>query len=404
MKILKNNLNRNKVFIINDFFKGDCMNNNTKLHQNFTYKKRGFLIFIVLLIVLNGCNRFEKDLLFQSVADFEIQFIETANNALKSNNIEPIMKYYHYTYNNYGNKYEDIVRLFTSETWTDSVLLTIERKNPDEYLLTLTDLLVRNEQTIEFYVEWEDQIERKSRNFAWVGYQPDIIENPQQLVIAQSLTYLTCTYCPKVKAELKKIEKAYPNHFLYLSYHSHFADPLSLYNLWSIEKRYWGDPLAPYVLLQGRFGYQGSSEITLYKPQVRNLIQETPDLWLFDLKTLPFEDNTLYGEVRINFSNLNTSDLYLFYVIYEKEKDNYYLYGNGAKASNVVRGRGYHNLENIVSDDFVNFSVTLEYITEFEYYLVVWVQKITDINRRQDGDKILHSLQMKVPSVIDVDL
>jgi hypothetical protein len=343
-----------------------------------------------------SCNRFEKEFVFQTVEEFEIVFIEIANNSLKTNNIQPLLSFYWQRYNNEGATIFDMNALFTSERWTENVLLTIEKTDVFEYTLKLTDTIVKNEQTIEFIEEWTDRIERQGRVFLWTGFNPEPLENPQQFVIVQSLTYLTCNSCPRAKQELKKIQRSFSNNFLYLSYHSHPADPLSLYNRFEEERRYWGGPNAPYVLIQGQLGYEGANSINLYKQQVKNLIEEPTSIKLSDLYATNPEERLVEGNVTITFTETDLIDLYLFFVIYQRKTDYYYLYGNGEKASNVVRARGYQELENLISGQVVGFSIIANQDIDSDSYIAVWVQKIADFNRRQDTDKIFNAQTISI--------
>ncbi|MCL1826729.1 MAG: hypothetical protein FWG20_01690 [Candidatus Cloacimonetes bacterium] len=343
---------------------------------------------LVLLVVI-GCNRFDKDFKeYQTVAEFEEAFIEAANTGLKSNNNSFIKEYYAQRYYNKEIGNSSIFDIYSQEAWSENVALTMQETSHYEYSLTLTDT--------DFEYTWEDRIARNGYKYEWRG----IPDDSPNLVIAQSLTFLTCTYCPTAKLKLMEILDDYPSQFLYLSYHSDEDDPFSIYNKFEFERDYWHRPVAPYVMFQGRNGYQGagSSNLNRYRQDVETFIEETFELEISWLEGAIYDSQTISGLLTVSFTTLNQDNLYLFYVVYEKETEHTYLYNQGVHASNVVRGRGYHRLDSITSGRDIHFTFeSVEILNDVsENYLVVWIQRIADLQNHQAGDKILNAKQKKL--------
>ena len=365
--------------------------------------KKILWILLVLILAIYGCNRFEKTFQIpyvpppQTPEEFTTEFLEIAVDALKESNIEPLMEFYRNDYDNNGITKEEMRDLFLSEVWTDSVNISMEEISTNRYMLTLSD------PAIGYIHEWEDKIERYDMRYYWVGIPTDNPPPPlSTLVIAQYLTYLTCQSCPEAKRELMSIEEEYPDSFLYLAYHSHAADPLSLYTRYAEERRYWGEPNAPYVLFQGRYEFEGIGSGTLenYKPTVDNILENPEDIYLSDLRIESIEGRTIEGSVvvsmiiDIDLCLYEPSDLYLYYVVYEKETDYTYQYGAGLHAGNVVRGRDKKPIDTF--GEPISFTLLAQTDLDIDCYLVAWVQRIADINRWQAGDQIYNAIQIKI--------
>ena len=346
----------------------------------------------------------------QSRRAFELSFASDGSGYLKDGEIDTFMDYYSDEYLNNGQEKEDLEALFEGNTWGADAEIIVTPEGAGYRV-------VFNNAGDEVF-SWIDVIALEGDNVRWVGNQQRV--RSSLLVIAQGFTGLWCTSCPDAATAYSNLEAMFPDNFVYLKYHLDIRqDSLVLYNEYREEQNYYGTPntiVAPVAIYQGETRVNAAGSPAAIRAQeviVRNLILQEAEIELENLNFTIHETrkprDTVKGSVQLRFSDLDTSNLYLFYTVYQKETTATYNYAPSIYAKNVVRARGHHKLLDLADGDIVEFELeSAEFATRPgrpnpEYrsfadntYIVVWVQRIENIDSRQDGDRILNAVKQNL--------
>ena len=350
--------------------------------------KKTMLLLLILTILIISCDRFDRDFAPGITIEEFVQLFETTGTLyLKENNIPSLMNFYSNNYLNDGMSKSGIQNFFSSHDWTENAEISLSNytNSNSSFYVTIKD------QSID--TTWVDYIRPESEKYVWIGNQISGIEDSEYFVISQSFTYITCQNCPLAAVKLQEVESIYPYNFIYLKYH--INDALSLYNRFNDEWMYYGQPNPPHTVFQGRITLSGTSQLDSYQPIVDGLMQENPELAIENL-SYTVSDRTVEGSVDIDFKEVNTENLYLHYLIYEKEREEQYVYGGRPYVSNVVRARGMHLLENVENQASYSFELLSPVDIPDDGYLVVWVQRMANTNLYSEGDMIYNAIREKI--------
>ena len=356
--------------------------------------KKQFLIILITITILTivSCDRFERDFKPQiTIQEFVQIFNTNSTNYLKNNNISAIMNYFSDDYLNNGIIKNDISAYFISINWTQEALINITPYSSAGKLFAYNFNIKDTGNSID--TTWVDYLKFESGKYIWSGNQTQAIENPKQVVLAQAMTALNCPSCPYSEQKLHFLETLYPNSFIFLEYH--FFDSLSVYNNFNDERIYYNITSTPMVVFQGQTKIAGGTQasLDLYQPVVESFLNQDAEI---NIKNLEFtvENNTVTGSVVLNFDQIKTDNLYIHYAIYEKETTamNYI----NEPASHVVRARGKHLLENLQNNSQINFELTSTKYLDSDTYLVIWVQRMMNLNSQHENDKIFNAIKQKL--------
>jgi hypothetical protein len=203
--------------------------------------------------------------------------------------------------------------------------------------------------------------------------------------------------CPNVSNALSDIADAFPDNFIYLKYHT-ANDSLALYDNFLLERTYYDLPtVQPITIFQGQTIILGGTQANIerYPQIVSDLLSQEAEITLEILES-SVTGRSVSGIVALNFYALDTTNLYLYVVVYEKETTAPYIFQPALNAKNVVRGRHSQPLTNIVSGQRVNFTLETQRHLAHDTYIVVWVQRIADINRFSPTDRILNATYQRL--------
>jgi hypothetical protein len=352
-----------------------------------------------MLFCFTACDRFDNTFTpRQTAEEFVNEFEGVATDYLKAGNINSLMSFYEDDYLNNGVTKDSIQTFYSTYEWTENAKINMERINSLSYTFSVIDT------TISVDKSWVDYIGFIGKQCRWVGNglmdstePPEPPETVKQIVLAQSLTYITCQYCPYAKRELKRLEEIYEGNFVFLAYDSRPREPFGFYNAFNEERTYWDNPEEPFVLFQGRRAESGANPATLnrYKDNIDYFRDQDAEI---ELNNLQFTVNGLQisGAVELNYSQLNEENLYLFYVVYEDHTTVNYqtsVEGEIINFGNVVIGRGKHLLEELYDGKEVGFELVSQTDLDTDTYLVVWVQRIENLNRIGTNDKVLNAVK-----------
>lgn len=357
--------------------------------------KKIIYIIIVVAFIVTACDRFKhsyNEVVSQTEDEFIQYFEEQTSLNLRENNINTVLEYYSDTYLNNGLTKSGISSFYNSKEWTENALMTITLSNDSK--TNAYNILV-SDTGIDFDTTWVDYLSKVNNKWLWSGNQESDIELPQKIVIAQAFTGLTCPNCPFSEAELNAIYQANPNNFIILKYH--VGDSLATYSQPTMEASYYGLNSLPTVIFDGQNVLVGASTEILdsYEVIAENMITEEAQVFL-DLESYSFVGNTITGNVNISFDNtFDTSNLYLYYVIYEDETTA--LNAVNEPATKVVRERNRKLLEDLQNNSTIDFSIESDHFTDTDLNLVLWIQRIQDVsNQNLETDKIYNAIKQKI--------
>ena len=358
--------------------------------------KRLILLMLVVSIAIFGCDRFERD--FENVDRFIDEFRIRGTQSLRQDNISLMMSFFADNYLNNGVSKDSLATFFSYYPWTEKaeIIVTPVVGSRTRFNITVTDDGILTEDGLPFLTMWSDVARLVGSNYLWYGNQLEPIES-NQVVIAQVFTELRCANCPNASDALHEIAETFPDNFIYLKYHVR-NDSLSLYDSFAEERQYYNANVQPIVVFQGQTMVTGGlpAHTDRYAQIVQDLLVNDPEIALTNLEHT-VNNRTISGSVVLNFAGLNPENLYLYYVVYEKETTATYQVGPsaGMLAKNVIRGRGRQPL-NPVSGQRVNFVLEAEKHLDTDTYLVVWVQRIENINRQSPSDRILNAIRKEL--------
>ena len=352
--------------------------------------KKLILLMLIVSIIVIACDRFERE--FETVDEFRENFTVSATNYLRNDDIESLMTFYSDMYKNNGVSKDSLATIFASRNWSEQAEIIVT-SIPGQR--TRFNIEVRDS---EFTVSWSDVIRLEAGNYIWYGNQMEPIE-ARQVVIAQVFTALHCANCPNASEALHTIAMAFPYNFIYLKCHVG-GDSLSNYSNFREESVYYSSSdriPQPTVVFQGQTTIIGgtSAQTERYPQVVQDFIAQDAAIVVNDLKH-SVNNRTITGSVVLNFTTLNPENLYLYYVVYEKETTATYESRPTMHAGNVVRARGSQPLNNLWDGQRIDFEFESTRHLGDDTYLVVWVQRIQDINRRSDSDAILNAIRQKL--------
>jgi len=359
--------------------------------------KKLFLILLIASIIIIGCDRFERNFVApMTIEEFIYQFSTSATRLLINGAIDSLVVFYSAYYKNNGFRQDDVIKFFDSKEWTEQAKISISQQSRSN---TITFGVEIKDAGIPFDTTWVDVARLESGKFVWYGNQTDPIVMPKQVVVAQVLTSLDCSACPTVKRRLLELQESFQERLIFLKYHTRFVlpDSLALYDDFREEAVYYGSPATrPIAIFQGEIIRGGSpADMEQYYGIIQRFASEYAEVKLSNL-THSVNNRTITGSVVLNFADLNTENLYLHYAVYEKETNAVYLRDRDVRAGHVVRGRGLQALNDYKDGEAVNFEFVSERFLDDDTYLVVWVQRMQNLDRRTDSDRILNAIKIRL--------
>ena len=348
------------------------------------------LCLLSALLLFTACDRYDQDYIVIPTANaFVDNFNNMVPNALANNNISQVMSYYSPNYMNGGKSKSDMQNFYTKD-WSDSVMVEITVLNADrlKYQLRIKD----NGRSVD--TTWVDFAKKIGSGFYWIGNQQGAPAIPKQKALLQVLTGTWCPNCPQAEAALHNIYQNIPNQMVYLEYH--INDTLAVSGT-SNMAAYYGVQSAPTVIFQGKTIVSGTSNDALnsYQPIINGIITSDTEILLSNL-TYTKNGNNLTGSVNITtLGDTNLENCYLKAVIYEKETTalNY----EQEPCGNVVRAQTTVNLNAKAFRQSVDFEMTSTKGIANDAYVVVWVQKIANVNLfNETTDKILNCIESQI--------
>ena len=351
--------------------------------------KTKIILILSIAWLLLSCDRFDREFSPQvTINEFTESFVNSGKELLTNGDIAGFMAFYSSEYLNNGTTKTDLENYFLLYDWSESVIISLSQISTLSFNVTISDA------TIDVHDTWVDFARMESGNYFWIGNGSTPIDLPKQIAIAQSFTGLWCSNCPEAAAELQRIESLYPDNFIYLKYH--MSDALQMYNNFSDEHAYYGRPNPPTTIFQGQQILTGTSSAVLsaYQVVVEGILTDDAYITIEDV-TFSVGDLNVEGSVSIFYEDFDINNLYLHYLVFEKEKNNTYTHG-GAKATNVVRARGKHLLDHFDSGERFNFELELLEQVDDNAYLVIWVQRMENTSGFSEGDGIFNAIKIKL--------
>jgi hypothetical protein len=350
---------------------------------------------LLMLISFTGCDRFDNTFTPAQTPDVFVKEFAVATEMLRERNIAGLLDFYADDYMNNGTSKDSLTTFFSSYEWTENAEISLSQNSHISYTFYVKDL------DNEVNKNWTDIIGLVGKHYRWVGNTlSEPLPPPKQLVLAQSLTYITCQYCPKAKRELKQLEAIYEGSFIFLSYDSRPREPFAYYNAFIDERTYWDNPDQPFVIFQGqRAEISADPEVlSKYRENIEYYRNQDTEIEINNLQFL-VNRRTIGGAVELSYKNLDKENLYLYYAIYEEYTDvNYQNSADGEVINfgNVVIGRGQHLLEGLYDGKAVTFELEAQTDLDTETDLVVWVQRIENLGRIGTNDKVLNVVRQAI--------
>jgi hypothetical protein len=344
-----------------------------------------------------SCDRFSRSFEIPPEVTFE-GFVETfvreASEHLRARDISAIMSYYTDGYVNNHQDKTDMVAFYTRD-WTAEaeISVTAIRNTSKRFALRISD------PGIDVDVAWEDTAGIVSNTIRWIGDGVFETEPVALVLLAEVFTALTCRFCPLYVDKLAELSEIYSSELIYIKYH--IGDSLRVEDDFSRERTYYSSQSQPTIIFQGQTKLTNTNAATInsFDEIVADFLSMEPEMTISDL-TFSLADRVITGAVTLSFDDIDISDLYLMMAVYQETTDAMMIFaspGNPRKpATHVVRGRAFQPLVALASSGRVSFEFTSEQYIATDSYLVVWVQRMADINAMGGNDKVLNAVKVKI--------
>lgn len=346
--------------------------------------KNLYIILLLLLTLLGGCDRFKHSFDPPEVTDYaQVLFTPIATSIANSTtqDVSAIMSHYTPEYMHNGidwagrqGWFQSILALEANPVVQTSIVNV--QQQADTLAVANWRLVISSPATRNVLVDSTFIGERVVlRGGAWLlkGNQASCsVPNPKQQVILEYFSFLGCPNCPVVEAKIHALHEEYSGQLSYLVHH--INGPLTVTG--DDTFAYYGYSSVPATVFQGQTKLVGSSTEILdaYSPLVENLAAiDAPILFSNLLYTL--NGQNLQGSIKLEpqTQGFDQADLKLNVVLMERESS--YTNTAGENLLHIVRAKTALDISSQNLNNPITFNLTSGVTLPEDLILMVFAQR-----------------------------
>jgi len=345
-------------------------------------KKIVYVLFIIVLLGIFSCERFDHNFQPLEQVDFQEELFSPLQEAF--NNADPedlssVMAFYAEDYKHFGitkSEWEAKLQSILSPLSNPVIqvsFITATLQNETNALanwrLTISD---ENKTVIADSLYTGERLRKENGKWLLRGNQCGCDPSaPTQKVIVEYVTNVGCSYCPAVEDVLHNLSSQFGDDFIYLTHQLSgpvaFTDPLyAYYNAFS----------APVSIIQGKHKLAGGNQDILdqYLPTVQS---ELDSLSQMDYRVInaTVEEKNISGSVKLTplSASFNQEELILNLAVIDLVSTA--VNAEGEPLTNVVIGRKRIDISTVDLSNPVDFDMDANVIIPEDAALVVFAQK-----------------------------